>query len=724
MRLNTQSPIFLLAILFLSGMSLIYVVSADVVPGSIVAQPPLRRISRESAPSIVAAAFPMFSGRTQVAALEGAGSGLVGWWKFDEGSGTTAADSSGSGNTGTLVGGPTWTTGQIGGALSFNGTNQYVTASTNSMPASAQAVSISAWVFISQYPNSKSSIVWRGSTSAGGGFGDPRIFALTLEGASNNVPVFYAESAGSGGLYYDATSSVSIGTGSWHLITGTSDGSGHLAIYVDGSSAGAQGPFLGFSSGSADSTVYVGADNSRSSLEDYFPGRVDDVRIYNRALSAQEVSVLYAEASSGPLPTPTPTLTPTPTPTPTATPPLQSAYYVDASRTSNGDGSANNPWRLIEDIDWAKVQSSLNSTSVSIYFSSRSTWDNDGSLTVKATGSASAMLTLDGSTYYNSVSSGPAQWVLESTPGNRASFSNSTVTGGSMYINNDTHYVTVRGFSLLHPTWGGINIGQSNPSINIDHIVVDDVSIDSPQNNHGVWGGWLESGVHDITVENSIIKNTPLEGIYIGHYNYLQNSITGVVIRNNILIDVGSPAGGGSASINVKPPDIGAVVSGNAIYRTTTSTGAGCGIFFAADGGQIYDNTIHGITHVNQNVCGGHGIFLTSDGDGVGNGHAITSALIYNNLIYGNDGSAISVSATTNTPGADVTGIRIYNNTLWRNGLSTSRGDIDLSSFSPRSIQVTDVRNNIIGNLSGNPYVKTYNTTAHIVASDDNIYNT
>ena len=52
--------------------------------------------------------------------------GLVGWWKFDEGSGTVAYDSSGNGNNGNLTNGPTWTTGKVGGALSFDGENDYV----------------------------------------------------------------------------------------------------------------------------------------------------------------------------------------------------------------------------------------------------------------------------------------------------------------------------------------------------------------------------------------------------------------------------------------------------------------------------------------------------------------------------------------------------------------------------------------------------------------------
>ncbi len=52
--------------------------------------------------------------------------GMVAYWTFDEGSGTTANDSSGSGNKGTLFNSPAWTTGKINGALSFNGVNNYV----------------------------------------------------------------------------------------------------------------------------------------------------------------------------------------------------------------------------------------------------------------------------------------------------------------------------------------------------------------------------------------------------------------------------------------------------------------------------------------------------------------------------------------------------------------------------------------------------------------------
>src|SRR3989338_5884576 len=56
--------------------------------------------------------------------------GLVGYWAFDEGSGTTAGDSSGNGNNGTLVNGPTWTAGKVGSqAISFDGSNDYFAVS-------------------------------------------------------------------------------------------------------------------------------------------------------------------------------------------------------------------------------------------------------------------------------------------------------------------------------------------------------------------------------------------------------------------------------------------------------------------------------------------------------------------------------------------------------------------------------------------------------------------
>jgi hypothetical protein len=77
--------------------------------------------------------------------------GLVGQWKFDESSGsTTAADSSGSGNTGTLTNMATstaWVSGQIGNALEFDGTNDYVNAGSASNLDDLSVMTVSAWIY-------------------------------------------------------------------------------------------------------------------------------------------------------------------------------------------------------------------------------------------------------------------------------------------------------------------------------------------------------------------------------------------------------------------------------------------------------------------------------------------------------------------------------------------------------------------------------------------------
>lgn len=74
------------------------------------------------------------------------------YWKFDEGSGKSAADSSGNGNDGTLANNPTWTTGQVGSALSFDGVDDSVTvSSSNSLKIQEHTVSF--WIKFTNNPD-------------------------------------------------------------------------------------------------------------------------------------------------------------------------------------------------------------------------------------------------------------------------------------------------------------------------------------------------------------------------------------------------------------------------------------------------------------------------------------------------------------------------------------------------------------------------------------------
>src|SRR5512134_279647 len=70
---------------------------------------------------------------------------LVGWWKMDEGSGTTLFDSSGNANNGTTVGSPVWGTGVINQALNLSGT-QYATVPDAGSLDITSSITLAAWI--------------------------------------------------------------------------------------------------------------------------------------------------------------------------------------------------------------------------------------------------------------------------------------------------------------------------------------------------------------------------------------------------------------------------------------------------------------------------------------------------------------------------------------------------------------------------------------------------
>ena len=208
-------------------------------------------------------------------------SSLVGYWTFDEGSGSTAYDYSGSNATGTLSSpAPTWTTGKVGGALSFNGNNVQVPSTSNLSFGGSLPFTVSAWVFINasgSYPM----VINKGN--AGGCL---ETYALLL--ASNTLsPRFETVSSGTcAGQHSIIVSPVS--TLAWHLFTGTFDGT-NMILFVDGVSVGSMN--ISASLPLANSSVLeIGNDPNGQS----FNGSIDDVRIYNRALSAAGIAALYA----------------------------------------------------------------------------------------------------------------------------------------------------------------------------------------------------------------------------------------------------------------------------------------------------------------------------------------------------------------------------------------------------------------------------------------------
>src|SRR5439155_24932017 len=95
-------------------------------------------------------------------------SGQVGYWKFDEGSGTTSSDSSGNANIGTLMNGATFTTsGKFGNAVSFNGRINYVNFSTTPS-LNTTSISIVMWFNLAADPNCDGLNNWRSLIRKGG----------------------------------------------------------------------------------------------------------------------------------------------------------------------------------------------------------------------------------------------------------------------------------------------------------------------------------------------------------------------------------------------------------------------------------------------------------------------------------------------------------------------------------------------------------------------------
>jgi len=203
--------------------------------------------------------------------------GLVGYWTFDGptvhwGTGNVD-DVSGQGNTGTMVGMSTTTSptiGKIGQALSFNGSNNAVKVS--SMPAVAFGTgpfTLSAW--------------FRGTSEPT----DGTILASDGEQGGNSGLLWYTQSTPGITLWPDG-GITNIFDGKWHHIVQTRTGTGTNQgfVYVDGALVN-----TGTDSRNLVDTIFVIGEDIN--LQHPGKGSIDDVRIYSRALSYQEIQQLY-----------------------------------------------------------------------------------------------------------------------------------------------------------------------------------------------------------------------------------------------------------------------------------------------------------------------------------------------------------------------------------------------------------------------------------------------
>jgi hypothetical protein len=216
------------------------------------------------------------------------GTGLLGLWRFDEGSGSTSADSSGNGNTASLYNAPSWTAGYSGNAIESNGTNSFVGANIGSWFGSNNTLSVSAWTYVNA--NSDGPVVGIAGTN---GWNMPflSVRGSTVYGWVWGVP---------GTDQTTSPLSKTVSLNAWHFLALTYDpngggaGVGKEIFYVDGVASGsATGTYL--PSGTADvfTTQITGAKPNGGVMNSYLLGKVDEVRAYNKTLTAANVTALF-----------------------------------------------------------------------------------------------------------------------------------------------------------------------------------------------------------------------------------------------------------------------------------------------------------------------------------------------------------------------------------------------------------------------------------------------
>lgn len=214
-------------------------------------------------------------------------SGLVLHYKFDEGTGTTVSDSSGS-NSGSLQGGATWNTGKVGtGAVQFDGVNDNLQGATSGFVASSGSVSF--WVKSDRQNSVDQYILSHRSPS-----GDSRLYLLIPANTSDLIINI--------GNTLSIDSGVDILVGEWHHVILTW-ANGSYKLYFD-SVLAKNGGFTGMNSISSCFNIGKFGGPSCTTNANYLFGSIDDFRVYNRDITQQEAIDLYSLGSSVSTPNP------------------------------------------------------------------------------------------------------------------------------------------------------------------------------------------------------------------------------------------------------------------------------------------------------------------------------------------------------------------------------------------------------------------------------------
>jgi len=203
--------------------------------------------------------------------MQPASADVVGYWRFDEGSGSTAFDSSGNGLDGTLTGDPQWVAGQMGSALEFDG-DDAVEIPHDPLLSLTQEITIAAWTYMAANASGEMAIVSKGRWGA-----NDLPYELTEEAGSVIFWQFYDNEG------RDSCAPDSPAVEEWHHLTATYDGQ-RFRCYIDGVLAD-EWDYAG-SMPVNSSALTIGR---RSGGGTFYSGMLDEVQIHDTAVAETKV---------------------------------------------------------------------------------------------------------------------------------------------------------------------------------------------------------------------------------------------------------------------------------------------------------------------------------------------------------------------------------------------------------------------------------------------------
>jgi hypothetical protein len=206
--------------------------------------------------------------------------GLVVWWKLDEAAGTaSAADSSGNGNAAALTGlaaASAWKADRGGRVLECDGTGGALAADSTSLDGIRNAITIAAWVSRPQLGGGYSVVLSRQVGTTNG--------EHYFLGLSNDTPGFI-------GTVGTVFAPAALPTNQWVHLAATYDGT-TIRIYQDGTQIASGAGTGTFAADTSKLTLCGNQNDAAGTIQERFTGRVDDVRVYDRALSAADIAAL------------------------------------------------------------------------------------------------------------------------------------------------------------------------------------------------------------------------------------------------------------------------------------------------------------------------------------------------------------------------------------------------------------------------------------------------